>query len=228
MLKEKLEAMFREHKNEANREAMENYMKNHFPFLGIKSPERKVLTREFLNETGIHKRNELPVDDLKQIWSLPEREFHYTVIEITARMKKVYEKHHLAFFRHLTVTNSWWDSVDGIAPNVIGVYFQKYPEQLGYADDWAQDDNKWLRRTAILYQLKYKKKTDEERLFRYCRLNREHPDFFIRKGIGWALREYSKTNPGAVEAFIEKTELSNLSEREGLKHIQRQKQQKGV
>ncbi|MBM7095511.1 DNA alkylation repair protein [Bacillus sp. H-16] len=221
----KLKALFDENKNAANTGPMEAYMKHHFPFLGIKAPERTRLTRQFLNETAIHKGKTLPVSFLKELWALPEREYHYTAIEITARMHKVYEKEHLPFFEELIVTNSWWDSVDGLAPNVLGPYFKAYPDRLHHADKWALHENMWLRRTAILYQLKEKEQTDEERLFRYCRKNAQDPEFFIRKAIGWALREYSKTKPGPVENFIDKESLSNLSKREGLKQIQRVKKE---
>ncbi|TMW72099.1 DNA alkylation repair protein [Alteribacter natronophilus] len=226
--KETLETLFRAHAAKSASGPMEKYMKNNFPFLGIKTPERKVLTKKFLRETAIHKNSSLPTGELKEIWKLPEREFHYTVIEITARMHNVYREEDLAFFEELVTTNSWWDSVDGIAPNIIGVYFQKYPAKAACADKWAVHDNIWLRRTAILYQLKYKARTDEERLFHYCRLNREHPEFFIRKAIGWALREYSKTEPEKTASYIHETGLSNLSRKEGLKHIQRRKMPKGV
>ncbi|WP_026691657.1 DNA alkylation repair protein [Alteribacter aurantiacus] len=223
---EQLIRLFESHRNEEQAGPMSAYMKHHFPFLGIKSPLRKELTRTFLNETLLHKESELPISALIDMWGLPEREYHYTVIEIVARMKTRYKEEDLAFFEMLITTQSWWDSVDGIAPNVIGHYFDRFPHEREVADRWAVHENMWLRRTAILHQLKKKKDTDEDRLFHYCRINREDNEFFIRKAIGWALREYSKTAPEAVEHFIEKESLSPLSKREGRKHLDRVK--KGV
>jgi 3-methyladenine DNA glycosylase AlkD len=88
-------------------------------------------------------------------------------------------------------------------------------------DDWVHDENLWVARTSILHQLRYKTGTDAERLFRSCKLQAGHRDFFIRKAIGWALREYAKTDPQAVRAFVRANEtgLSGLSRREALKNI---------
>ena len=89
-------------------------------------------------------------------------------------------------------------------------------------DAWIVDEDMWVARTAILHQLRYKDSTDADRLFRYCRLRADHPDFFIRKAIGWALREYAKTDPEAVREFVltNASRLSGLSKREALKNIQ--------
>jgi 3-methyladenine DNA glycosylase AlkD len=86
-------------------------------------------------------------------------------------------------------------------------------------DGWASGNNMWLRRTAILFQLKYKDHTDEELLYRYILQNNESREFFIQKAIGWALREYSKTNHASVKLFIDSNLLAKLSVREGSKYL---------
>jgi 3-methyladenine DNA glycosylase AlkD len=86
-------------------------------------------------------------------------------------------------------------------------------------DDWITDGNRWVARTALLHQLTYRGATDVDRLLRYCALQAGHPDFFIRKAIGWALREYASTDPAAVAGFVAATPLSGLSRREALKHL---------
>lgn len=88
-------------------------------------------------------------------------------------------------------------------------------------DAWIEDDDIWLVRTALLHQLAYKSATDTERLFAYCRRRAGHPDFFVRKAIGWALREYAKTDPEAVRAFVadQRALLAPLSVREALKNL---------
>jgi 3-methyladenine DNA glycosylase AlkD len=88
-------------------------------------------------------------------------------------------------------------------------------------DAWAQDGNMWLIRTAILHQLHYGTETDKDRLFRYCTRQAGHPDFFVRKAIGWALRHYARTNPEAVRRYVtrNRTVLSPLSIREATKHL---------
>jgi len=92
-------------------------------------------------------------------------------------------------------------------------------EKAGLAATFSQSDELWLTRTAILHQLRYKGATDAARLFRYCADRADHRDFFIRKAIGWALREYAYTDPAAVRKFVEQTDLSGLSRREALKHL---------
>ncbi len=122
--------------------------------------------------------------------------------------------------KYLIISNSWWDSIDFISPKLVGYVFKTYPELIPtYTDKWIESDNFWLQRSAILFQLKYKQNTDFELLKSIIlRLNTEE-EFFIRKSIGWALREYSKTNPKAVKDFIENNELKPLSAKEGLKFI---------
>lgn len=89
-----------------------------------------------------------------------------------------------------------------------------------YADaEYIEDENYWLQRAAILYQLKYKGKTDEERLYRYILRRANSNEFFIQKAIGWALREYAKTKPDSVKKFVSQTSLKPLSVREALKHL---------
>ena len=108
-----------------------------------------------------------------------------------------------------------------MASGVVGDYLQKYPHLLPEMDAWIQHENYWIRRTAIIYQLKYRKDLDTQRLFKYILLCAHEKEFFIRKAIGWSLREYSKTNARAVIEFIEThdTVLSGLSKREGMKWI---------
>lgn len=104
----------------------------------------------------------------------------------------------------------------------MGDHLAKYPELIPrYTERWIASENLWLRRTAILYQLRYKERTDAGRLFRYIEKCKEENEFFIRKAIGWALREYSKTDESAVRAFVDKTPLSPLSVREALKFVSR-------
>jgi 3-methyladenine DNA glycosylase AlkD len=117
---------------------------------------------------------------------------------------------------------SWWDTVDMLACNVVGPLVACWPDRLQTVmDQWVADDNMWLRRTALLHQLKYGADTDASRLFRYCTLCMHEPDFFIRKAVGWTLRNYGYHDPDAVRSFVRENRatLSPLSIREALKHI---------
>ncbi|UCZ53096.1 DNA alkylation repair protein [Bacillus shivajii] len=218
-LKERLEP----HANKENARPMEKYMKNHFPFLGIKSPELKQHLKAFFHETGILKEKEIKIEVIEELWNLPEREYQYAALNILYRKRKLLHDNHVPLLQTLVTTKSWWDTVDTIASNIIGSLFLKESELNDmYVPLWSSHENLWLRRTAILYQLKYKEQTDAKRLFQVIQLNSHSDEFFIQKAIGWALREYSKTAPETVESFIEKEQLSKLSVREGLKHIKRE------
>lgn len=213
-----LTKLYEEQKNEENAEPMKKYMKDHFPFLGIKSPLRKVLERQFFKETEILKE---PFNKgfVLALWEKDEREYQYTAITYIGKFIKNLQKEHMPFLEGLITTKSWWDSVDSIAP-IVGEIAKRHPEVIEETiNKWSVHDNMWLRRTAILFQLKYKVQTNETILYQYIVENAESKEFFIQKAIGWALREYSKTNPASVKSFIEGNTLAPLSVREGSKYL---------
>jgi 3-methyladenine DNA glycosylase AlkD len=122
----------------------------------------------------------------------------------------------------LITTKSWWDTVDAIANHNVGQLLRQYPDSRDRTlTPWRQSENIWLRRTAILFQLSYKTATDADLLFAIATENRESSEFFIQKAIGWALREYSKTAPDAVQTFVATAELAPLSQREALKWLKK-------
>ncbi|USK92004.1 DNA alkylation repair protein [Rossellomorea marisflavi] len=208
---------FKEMESEENRVPMEAYMRNQFSFYGIKTPERNAALKDFVKQYGDPPLQELP-SVTKLLWDEPGRECQYAALYLLSRQVKKLTLDHLPLLEELIVKKSWWDTIDGIAPNLAGSIFLKHGDG-GYPERWITSDHIWLNRSAILYQLKYKDKTEEDRLFGYIRKKQDSKEFFIQKAIGWALREYSKTNPTAVEDFIENEDLAPLSEREGMKHI---------
>lgn len=211
--------LFEQNRDKEKAIPMQNYMKNHFSFLGIKSPERRELEKQFFKESGILKK-EFQQEFVKALWKKEEREYQYAALDYIEKSLKKIDKQHLPFMEELIITKSWWDTVDVIAPKPVGTIASNHPEVISETvEGWAYGDHLWLRRSAILFQLKYKDRTDKELLFRYISQNKESKEFFIQKAIGWALREYSKTNPESVKNFIESTTLSNLSVREGSKYI---------
>ncbi|MCA0983667.1 DNA alkylation repair protein [Halobacillus yeomjeoni] len=209
-------------RNEINREPMEAYMKNHFSFLGIKSPERKKILSPILKEC----RQISEVERLEiasSLYDRHEREYHYAALALLEKGTKKASVSSIGFYKELVMTASWWDSVDMIASNLCGDYFKKYPQYLApITEKWRVSSHLWVRRTSLLIQLKYKKDTNEELLFDTIDVLKHEREFFIEKAIGWALREYSKTNPEAVLNYIEKTGLRPLSQREGLKWLKNQ------
>ncbi|PKR84499.1 DNA alkylation repair protein [Heyndrickxia camelliae] len=211
--------MFQKHADPEKAIPMENYMKNHFPFLGIKTPERNQILKEFFQETEIIKKP-FSHEFVNGLWSLKEREYHYAALAYCQQFKKGFTDEDLPFFEKLITTNSWWDTADIIAPHIIGDIAGKFPAVISKnIDKWATDENRWLRRSAILFQLKYKSNTDADLLYHYCLLNADSKEFFVQKAIGWALREYSKTNSESVRSFIQSHSLPKLSLREARKYI---------
>ena len=202
---------------------MQNYMKGLFDFYGIKSPDRQRLLKDFFVAQGLPEKEDL-WQIIQEMWEQPQREWHYCAIDLLLKCKK-YWKTDIAWIKHfewMTVNQSWWDSVDLIASNLIGLLLKSNPAEMeSYSTKWAQQENVWLKRVSIIFQLKYKDETNQAILFQHIVTNIHHPDFFIRKAIGWALRQYAKFNPDAVLEFIEmyEDELSPLSKREALKHF---------
>jgi 3-methyladenine DNA glycosylase AlkD len=221
---EQLVFFLRGHADPEKAGPMAAYMKNHFPFLGIKSPELKALGAQFLKMHKPPAGAEL-AGVVRELWALPEREFHYTALALLDKQRRKTEPGQIDLLEELIVANSWWDTVDMIASRLAGAHFARYPEQIPvYTERWIASDDMWLRRTALLYQLGYKQLTDADRLFDYIRRCADEKEFFIRKAIGWVLREYSKTDANAVRRFVAATPLQPLSVREGMKAIHRAEQ----
>lgn len=127
----------------------------------------------------------------------------------------------LSVVHRLITTVPWWDTVDALAVHVVGPLVAADPALAATMDAWIADDDLWVARAALLHQLRYRERTDTERLFAYCLRRSGHPDFFVRKAIGWALREYAKTDPDAVREFLarERGRFAPLTVREALKNI---------
>lgn len=196
---------------------MAKYMKNQFPFLGLKKPDRTALSKGFLNEKK--KDKEIDWDFIFRCYELPEREFQYLAIDYMSKVANLFQPDDMKRIEKLITTKSWWDTVDAISP-IVGHIAMKYPEiKETILTKWMESDNIWLKRVSILFQLKYKDKTDTEFLKKAILKNANTNEFFINKAIGWALREYSKTNKEWVRSFIENNKLSKLSVREGSKYI---------
>lgn len=214
--------LFKANANPANAEPMAKYMKNLFPYLGIKTPKRKELFRDFIKENGLPEISELKQITL-DLWDLPEREFQYIAIGILRKFTKKWDEDFIDLFEQLIVTKSWWDSVDGLASWMVGEHFKRFPNLRDkYIDKWMKSNNMWLQRTCLLFQLSYKDKTDEMLMGSIIISLNGSKEFFINKAIGWILREYSKTNSQFVINFVENNELSNLSKREALKWLKNQ------
>jgi 3-methyladenine DNA glycosylase AlkD len=202
---------------------MRAYMKSEMPFRGVPKPARTVLNRRLITEYPLPNR-ELFTKAVVTLWREAEfREERYAALDLAGHRAYAgwQDSSLLPLYEELVVTGAWWDFVDEIAIRLIGPILRAEPDVLTpRLREWARDADRWRRRTAVLCQVGAKADTDTALLTHTIEENVEDPDFFLRKGIGWALREYAKTNPGWVRLFVETHPgLSGLSRREALKHL---------
>ena len=196
---------------------MSAYMRNRFPFLGIATPERRRLSRDFFRgmDQGI-----VEWDFISECWRQPEREFQYLAVDYLSKMKALLTAADIPRLRELAVQKSWWDTIDGLDV-VIGDIALRCPGAKAILLEWSTDDNIWLRRISIDHQLMWKEKTDPVLLEQIIVNNLGQEEFFINKAIGWSLRQYSKTDPAWVRGFIERhrDRMAPLSIREAGKYL---------
>jgi 3-methyladenine DNA glycosylase AlkD len=196
---------------------MAAYMKNQFAFLGLQKPQRAALSRSFLAKKK--KEAQVDWDFIFRSFDMPEREFQYLAVDYLINVKGRLGADDLGHIETLICTKPWWDTVDllaGVAGDIVLRHEEAKDETIA---KWMQSDHLWLRRVSILFQLKYKTKTDTAFLSRAILHNCNTKEFFLNKAIGWALREYSKTNAEWVRQFIRKHKLSALSVREASKYL---------
>jgi 3-methyladenine DNA glycosylase AlkD len=214
--------LFEMHANPERAMKMRAYMKDQFDYLGLASPLRKDLAKQFYSEYGYPAAEQLE-SVVIACWRFPQREYKYFALDLMVRMRKKVGHDAIHLYEELITDGSWWDTIDGIAPSLVGYHLLQYPEErITYINKWIESDNIWLQRSCILFQLKYKLDTDTRLLSSIILKLKDSKEFFIRKAIGWILREYSKTDPGFVVRFIQTNELSGLSHREAIKWLERQ------
>jgi len=197
---------------------MKAYMKNQFEFLGISTPDRKLLSKDFLKAAQKDAKPDWKF--VFECWAKTEREFQYLAINYLYTVKDTLTPGDIPKIKRLALSKSWWDTIDGL-DRLAGRIALKYPEVNQTLLEWSLDENFWLRRIAIDHQLLRKDKTDTGLLKQVIENNLGQKEFFINKAIGWSLREYSKTNPDWVRAFVEerRDRLAPLSLREASKYI---------
>jgi 3-methyladenine DNA glycosylase AlkD len=215
-----LEKVFNENSNAENAISMSKYMKNNFLFFGIKTKERRRIFKNIWTENK-KEVTENTREIALLLYSKEERELHYCAIEILIKnLKNNYLKDDIKLIKKLITANSWWDSIDFLSKYLLGNYLLQFPEETdSVIQKFSSSENMWLNRSAILFQLGYKEKTNFDVLKLVCYKHKETTDFFIQKAIGWALREYAKTNPEGVKNFVSISNLKKLSEKEALKNL---------
>ncbi len=212
--------------NEDDASQMRAYMKGQFNFFGLKAPILRREAKPFL-ALGKQVSAEVLIEFIDGCWEQPEREFQYVGALMARRHSSAFEPSHLDSVEQWLVTKSWWDTIDVLAAWTIGPMVATYPDLGETMDRWigakVLDTNMWLARTAILHQLSYKEATNTDRLFGYAERRAADKEFFIRKALGWSLRQYARQDPEAVRTYVLANEeyLSGLTVREALKRIGR-------
>lgn len=215
-----VEKLFKQHAQAEKAAGAKAYMRNQFDYWGMPAALRQGITQSYLKEKmpGYHELDRI----VKELWDLPEREFQYFAIDLVAAMKKYWKKDVINLVEFVLTHKSWWDTVDHAASELTGPFFRLFPEQIhNITGRWNRSDNFWLQRSSIMFQKKYKKETDRTLLGKYILSHTSSKEFFVQKAIGWALREYSKTDPKWVADFVQQHQLAPLSKREALKGINR-------
>lgn len=208
-------------KNETKAAQMEAYLRGQFKFLGIPTPLRRNSTR-YLKQISLSDGELL--EFMKLLWMLPEREYKYVAIDALAYQFKQHDLSLLPALLEIAQIAPWWETVDGLCA-VIGDMLRHARNQENNAqllmDAALIHESLWIRRIAMTHQLGWRLETDTARLFRYAEYLAPEEDFFIRKAIGWALRDYARWNPEAVQKFLAETKqgFSSLSLREASKHF---------
>lgn len=212
-----VQAVFLENGDPATAQGQMRYMRNQFDFYGLKAGHWMALTKEIMAEKGIPEGEEL-----KRLARLcfddEHRELHYFALEMVQKSLKKQPAEFIDFLEELITTKSWWDTVDWLA-KLVGLHFKKHPQLISpVTQRWMASGNFWLQRVCIIFQLTYRDKTDFE-LMKNCILQvASSKEFFLQKGAGWALRQYSRTDPNGVREFVgENPQLAALTKREALR-----------
>lgn len=201
---------------------MAAYMRGQFTFLGVKAPAQKSVFRAALATAGS------PVDEagviaaIDDLWDRPEREHRYAGCLLAGRYAKKASPAVVGHVARWIITDPWWDTCDPLARGCAGQVVRRHPELRRTMDRWLAGDDLWLIRAALIHMGGWKHDIDRDWVFAACLARADHPDFFVRKAIGWILRDLAWVDPDAVVAFVDGTPaLSGLSRREALKNVRR-------
>ncbi len=181
--------------------AMAAYMKTSQPFYGVPRPKRAALFKE-MRRRFIPSNRDSYEERVLALWRLPYREEQYVAIDYARQHAQFIVPESMKLYERMIREGAWWDLVDDIASHLVGAVMLRYRAQLRpVLDRWIDDKDLWIRRTALIAQLGHQHATDAAQLFDYCLRHAHEKEFFIRKAIGWALREYSKSNPRLCARF---------------------------
>ncbi|BDX07408.1 DNA alkylation repair protein [Planctobacterium marinum] len=219
-LTERLVQQLQAHADSARAVKMQAYMKTQQAFFGVPAPLRKQLFKQAIKEFPVRDADEYR-EAILALWHGSHREMQYQALEVAEHGKNFRTSEQMPLYESLLDTAENWDTVDWIATSMVGLLIKSQLELRSWLIKWRVADNLWLRRASLIAHLKHKQQTDVNLLAETILMLASEREFFIRKAIGWVLREYGKTNPIWVRDFVQahQSELSGLSQREALKHI---------
>lgn len=204
--------------------AQQAYMKSEMPYRGVPMPLLRATCRKLFAELTFPTRAEWN-DSVLSLWRGAKfREERYAAVELTGhKLAKPYQTPAaMPLYEEIIVTGAWWDYVDVVAGARVGPILRDYRAPMKKKMlAWSRSPNMWKRRTSILCQLGFKKETDLDLLYACIEPSLDSKEFFLRKAIGWALRQYAWTDPAEVKRYVNRNRarLSSLSIREALKNI---------
>ena len=221
---QEVRARLRQHADPRKARAMQAYMKSAMPYRGVQTPVRRRLQHEIFTKHPLRGFEEWRAVALSLWRDADYREERYAAVGLIGFPP--YDGHltfrALPVCEELIVTGAWWDYVDGIASDCLGLLLRKHPAAMKRRMlAWSKSPDMWKRRSAIICQLGFKDDTDLDLLYRCVEATMHESEFFIRKAIGWALRQYARIDPGEVARFVRlhEDDLSTLSKREALRHV---------
>jgi 3-methyladenine DNA glycosylase AlkD len=203
---------------------MRAYMKSAMPYLGVQTPELRKAVRPLLSSHPLASFEEWRGAVLELWRKARYREERYAAIELAghSRYREFRTLESLPMYEELITSGAWWDYVDAIATRQLGEILRQHITPMSsILREWSLSDNLWKRRSSILAQLNFKRETDLKLLYDCIRPSLDSPEFFLRKGIGWALRQYARTDAKEVIRYVRlhEKQLSPLSKREALRRV---------
>lgn len=201
---------------------MTAYMRHQFPFLGVKAPAQKAIVRAALAEAGPASDEDEVTAAMDALWARPEREHRYAGCLLAARFAPKASPGFVDRLARWITTDPWWDTCDPLARGSVGQIVRRHPELRTTMDQWLSGADLWLTRSALIHMGGWKEAIDREWVLAACLARADHPDFFVRKAIGWILRDLARVDQATVVAFVAgpgAQVLSGLSKREALKNV---------
>lgn len=203
---------------------MAAYMRHQFTFLGVRAPAQKAVFRAALAAAGPPVEESDVIAAIDDLWARPEREHRYAGCLLACRYAPEASPALVDHVAGWITTGPWWDTCDALARGAAGQVVRRHPDLRPTMDRWLAGEEMWLIRSALIHMGGWKHAIDREWVFAACLSRADHPDFFVRKAIGWILRELAWVDPEAVIAFVEgpgAPVLAGLSKREALKNVRR-------